>query len=86
MVEHKGMGGVQEVAGEEIVTIEHVQPSEWAVIGARLERFPYVEVIARADGKRLACVRNHNGRYFDGCSKTPLEALTAALDAAERAK
>lgn len=35
MVEHKRVGGVQEVAGEEIVSIEHIPPNDWAAVGAR---------------------------------------------------
>lgn len=86
MVEHKRVGGVQEVAGEEIVSIEHIPANDWAAVGARLERFLYFDVTARSCGGRLACVRNDDGVWFDGVGKTVLEALTAALDAAEGAK
>jgi len=71
--------------------IEHVQPSEWAVIGARLERaakqgysVSFVQCVV--DDKIAAWASRFIDRKHEGRGKTVLEALTAALDAAEGAK
>ena len=80
------MASVQEVTGEKAMSITHIPANDWAAVGARLERFLSFEVSERANGRRLAYVRNHAGSWFDGVGKTPLEALNAALDAAEGAK
>ena len=91
MVEHKGVGGVQEVAGEEIVSIEHIPANDWAAVGARLERaakqgysVSFVQCVV--DDKVAAWASKLLYRRHEGRGETVLEALTAALDAAEGAK
>lgn len=65
------------------MSITHIPANDWAAVGARLERLQMVEVYERLDGRFGASVRNHAGLWFYSVAKTPLEALTAALDAAE---
>lgn len=91
MVEHKGVASIQEIAGEKTVSITHIPPNDWAAIGARLERalrdghsFSIVQCVV--DGRFAAWGSKHIDKRYEGGGKTPLEALNAALDAAEGAK
>ena len=71
------------------MTIEHIQPSEWAVIGARLER-------AARQGYSVSfvqCITNETfevwmnkyiNRRFTGNSTVLAEAITMALDKVEK--
>lgn len=84
MVEHKRVGGVQEVAGEEIVSITHIPPNDWATVGARLARCRHAEVTHRGD-HFIAWVRlAPDGLLFSKTGKTQLEAIRAAVEAAEK--
>lgn len=66
--------------------IEHVQPSDWAVIGARLERCGSFSSTDIPDGFCRAHVESVLGARHTAEGRSHLEALTAALDAAEVAK
>lgn len=68
------------------MSIEHIPPSDWAAVGARLERCAAI-VLYCNDGEWRSVVStsvDSDGHRATG--KTPLEALTAALDAAEETK
>lgn len=73
------------------MTITHIPANDWATVGARLERAVsdgYILVILRRfDGNAGVLACGHACKEpCEGLGKTPIEALTAALDAAEGAK
>lgn len=69
------------------MSITHIPPNEWAAVGARLERCDGVMLFKNAHFGYAATVkREGNSRVPSGFGKTSLEALTAALDAAEGVK
>ena len=65
------------------MTIEHIPPNDWATVGARLEK--YVAIVLYCNDGEWRSIVSHSmddhGHRATGT--TPLEALTAALDAAE---
>ena len=68
------------------MTIEHIPPNDWATVGARLERLEslYSVSIYQYNASWAIGVAFSDFRGFELYGyKTPLEALTAALDAAE---
>lgn len=84
MVEHEGMGGVQEVAGEEIMTIEHIQPSAFEQIGQLLAKCDYIE-LQEWNGGWLATVTVKLSFYaVEGEGPTQLDAIRNAVEAAEQ--
>lgn len=83
MVEHKGVASIQEIAGEKTVSITHIPANDWAAIGARITTdAKNVSVNRRESGWSCVIICN-DGELRSGNGETPLEALTAALDAAE---
>lgn len=70
------------------MTIEHIPPNDWAAVGARLEMCLDFNVESHGHPAIWMCrVLLDDGRYgYAEFAKTPLEALTAALDAAEGEK
>lgn len=66
-------------------TITHIPANDWATIGARLERCNNFNVESHGHPAVWMCrVMLDDGRYgHSECASSPIEALTAALDAAE---
>ena len=83
MVEHEMVASIQEVTGEKEMSITHIPANDWAAVGARLERCESISVLRYGGG--FLCEVEIDGACgdSDGFHATPLEALTAALDAAE---
>lgn len=70
------------------MSITHIPANDWAAIGARLERCCNFNVESHGHPVVWMCrVLLDDGRYgYAEFASTPIEALNAALDAAEGAK
>ena len=73
------------------MSITHIPANDWAAVGARLERCNLFSVQLQAGGTQWMATavlpgQNYTAKAKAAYGKTPLEALTAALDAAEESK
>lgn len=68
------------------MSITHIPANDWAAVGARLERYAAVVMYCNDGEWRSVVSRSLYDNGYRATGKTPLEALTAALDAAEGAK
>ena len=65
------------------MTITHIPANDWAAVGARLERCAAIVLYCNNGEWRSVVSMSVDSDGYKATGKTPLEALTAALDAAE---